>query len=360
MVECPKGKIMNPNTGRCVKKDGKIGKELLKSKSKRSKKVSKSRRKSNIKVCPNGTIMNPKTGRCVKKDGKIGQELLKSRRKSNIKVSKSRRKSNIKVSKSRRKSNIKVCPNGTIMNPMTGRCIKKDGKIGKKILLKYGEVVTALVLNEYGNKYGIIEDCMENEKVWKEKELIGKGKYGKAYIACKKGNCNYVLKIQQISNEFYEEVYCLKDTQDLNVVPKLYNAWTCGDLGYMAMEKMEKCSKEEFNKNDKRIYIKIKKVLEKFKSKGWLHIDIHKGNIMCKNGKFVLIDFGWAVKKGKKTYPNHPISLNFGGNLPLTYKDLELTQEMNTVRSFSNDNKKFDELKKKWNEMIKKRKEERI
>ena len=27
--KCPKGKILNPKTGRCVNKDGKIGQELL-------------------------------------------------------------------------------------------------------------------------------------------------------------------------------------------------------------------------------------------------------------------------------------------------------------------------------------------
>ena len=295
--------------------------------------------------CPEGKILNPKTGRCVKKDGKIGQELLKSRRKSSK-----------KVSNSTRKSSKKVCDEGKIMNPKTGRCVKKDGKIGKEILLNNGEIVTALVLNKYGNKYEIIEDCMENEKVWKYEKLLGQGKYGQVYIACKKGNCNYVLKIQKISNEFFEEVYCIKDTQHLNVVPKLYNAWTCGGLGYIAMEKLENCSKKDYDKNT---YIKIKKVLEKFKSKGWLHVDMHTGNVMCKNGKFILIDFGWAVKKGQKTYPNHPLSLNFGGNLPLTYKDLELTQELNLLRNFSNDIKKTIDIEEEWWDMIDKRKEER-
>ena len=47
--------------------------------------------------CPQGKIINPKTGRCVKKDGRIGKEILKSRRKS-------RRKSRKTTRKSRRKS----------------------------------------------------------------------------------------------------------------------------------------------------------------------------------------------------------------------------------------------------------------
>lgn len=122
------------------------------------------------------------------------------------------------------------------------------------------------------------------------------------------------------------------------------------------MEKLEKCSKKDYDKN---VYTKITKVLEKFKSKGWLHVDMHIGNVMCKNGKFILVDFGWAVKKGQKTYPNHPLSLNFGGNLPLTYKDLELTQELNVLRNFSNDIEKQIDVEDKWWAMMDKRKEER-
>ena len=38
---CPEGKILNPATGRCVKKDGKIGKDLLKASRKVSKKSSR-------------------------------------------------------------------------------------------------------------------------------------------------------------------------------------------------------------------------------------------------------------------------------------------------------------------------------
>lgn len=64
---CKDGYIVNPNTRRCVKKDGKVGRSLNKSP------------KSKLqKICKGGYIVNPKTGRCVKKDGKIGRSLKKS------------------------------------------------------------------------------------------------------------------------------------------------------------------------------------------------------------------------------------------------------------------------------------------
>ena len=73
--KCPEGKIINPATGRCVSKTGKIGRELLNSK-KSAKKSKKSAKKSKKSVkCVKGKIINPKTNRCVSKTGKIGRSL---------------------------------------------------------------------------------------------------------------------------------------------------------------------------------------------------------------------------------------------------------------------------------------------
>ena len=72
VVECPPGKIYNPETERCVKADGKIGKLLAKNKMSPLVKVSKEKREK----CPPGKVFNPETGRCVKKDSKIGKKIL--------------------------------------------------------------------------------------------------------------------------------------------------------------------------------------------------------------------------------------------------------------------------------------------
>lgn len=58
--------------------------------------------------CPQDTICNPKSGRCVKKTGAIGKKLVQK--------------------------NTKTCPNGKIMNPATGRCVKTTGRIGRQLL----------------------------------------------------------------------------------------------------------------------------------------------------------------------------------------------------------------------------------
>jgi hypothetical protein len=67
---CGPGKIRNPKTRRCVKKDGAVGKALA-----APVPVLIVAAPAVDKQCPEGKIMNPKTRRCVKKDGKIGAKL---------------------------------------------------------------------------------------------------------------------------------------------------------------------------------------------------------------------------------------------------------------------------------------------
>ena len=48
MPKCPKGKVVNPKTGRCVKRDGALGKKIVAAKksSKKAKTPSRKSRKS--------------------------------------------------------------------------------------------------------------------------------------------------------------------------------------------------------------------------------------------------------------------------------------------------------------------------
>lgn len=61
MPECAPDKVINPATGRCVSRTGKIGMALLQ------------------KQCKPDQVVNPATGRCVNKNGKIGREIIDAR-----------------------------------------------------------------------------------------------------------------------------------------------------------------------------------------------------------------------------------------------------------------------------------------
>ena len=66
--KCPDGKIENPATGKCVNKDGAIGKAILGKKSpKKSLKKSTPKRKKSRVPCKSHQERNEKTGRCVNK-----------------------------------------------------------------------------------------------------------------------------------------------------------------------------------------------------------------------------------------------------------------------------------------------------
>ena len=121
LSSCGSGKIRNPVTGKCVKKDGRVGKSIL-AKKKRSSK-SPRRKNSSLSSCGSGKIRNPVTGKCVKKDGRVGKSILAKKKRS----SKSPRRKN---------SSLSSCGSGKIRNPVTGKCVKKDGRVGKSILAK--------------------------------------------------------------------------------------------------------------------------------------------------------------------------------------------------------------------------------
>lgn len=72
-----------------------------------------------IKACPDDKILNPITSRCVKKDGKIGRQVMEG----------------MKVQNKVTREQEKYCPDDKILNTATNRCVLKSGAIGRKLLL---------------------------------------------------------------------------------------------------------------------------------------------------------------------------------------------------------------------------------
>src|SRR5579872_6279818 len=111
------------------------------------------------KSCGDGKICNPETGRCVNKDGKIGlaaktiwandkeEKRPKSPRKSPVYRSPSPRRAEIPSiplknmcgSKSTTAKG-KSCGDGKICNPETGRYVNRNGKLGLKILKMWNDM----------------------------------------------------------------------------------------------------------------------------------------------------------------------------------------------------------------------------
>ena len=161
---------------------------------------------------------------------------------------------------------------------------------------------------------------ISNSDVW---EQVGQGAVGTVYT---RPDYEYAVKIQKESRLFKAEMKALKDLQPIllkekGVVPKLYASWIFDGNGYLLIEKLSDC----YGMKSKEMEYALKKIEEY----GWLHLDISVCNRMInKDGKLVLIDFGWAIKKSsddKKTYPNHPISIKLCN--PFTYAELKIRQD---------------------------------
>ncbi len=164
--------------------------------------------------------------------------------------------------------------------------------------------------------------------------VLGKGADGFVVKLCKGDDgddCNYALKVQKLNFQYEMEVSALRELQSTNAVPKIYDSWESDDRGYIIMEYIAPCGEifeKEALKNIR--YNSAYELLKKIEDKGWLQVDMHLGNIRCRDGdinKLVLIDLGWCVKKSNGIYPKHPLSKRW--SYDLNYDELKIISDYN-------------------------------
>tara|TARA_Y100000389_G_C17324202_1_gene444648 strand:+ start:207 stop:851 length:645 start_codon:yes stop_codon:yes gene_type:complete len=100
-----------------------------------------------LKDCPSDKIVNPLTNRCVKRDGKIGKQIMDNEFDGNT------------------EKMLKNCPSDKILNPLTNRCVKKDGKIGKQITGKTKIHKTKIHKTKIHNKYVYVDYNNKTHKI---------------------------------------------------------------------------------------------------------------------------------------------------------------------------------------------------
>lgn len=112
---CKPSEIMNPMTGKCVSRKSKLGKSIIE-----------------LSPCKPHQYVHPVTGKCVAIEGKSPAKKAKSPAKK-AKSPTKKAKSPAKKAKSPAKKETKKCKAGEIMNPASGRCVSKKGKIGQSL-----------------------------------------------------------------------------------------------------------------------------------------------------------------------------------------------------------------------------------
>jgi serine/threonine protein kinase len=210
----------------------------------------------------------------------------------------------------------------------------------------------------------IQEDCNKNS-IWKMDKMIGKGSCGEVYESSE-----YVVKIQNVDQPFFQEVMALQELQSTNIVPKLFDVWTCEKLGYIVMEKLTSINSYLPKMSATKIWEEVGQMLNTIESFGWLHIDTSITNVMVTSeGKLVLIDFGLSVKRtdlgGDQTYPEHLHSKNY--KRELTWDQLKAFQNykyhltFNPCADFYSESysecspeqeKQYQEATKKWKAIL--------
>ncbi len=300
------------------------------------------------KVCPPGKICNPASKRCVFSRGKVGKKIrAASPARKRSKSPRSRRSSEVKS-----KCAGKVCPSDPkekVCNPSTGRCVLKDGKVGKKFsrrsrsraraarpsravlaararVPKVPKLKAARVFNTpYGKEIRKMLPAGVTEF-----SKLGRGTFGVVYLSCvdsKNPKTCSVFKVERIPKN-YED---MKDVEPAmqrkfanhGLAPKVRNVrFTRNNKGslYRIIE-MEKIA------GTLASYLKIKRplrvlemiaewvsdLIESMCKYGLIHGDMHLDNIgynLLEDKMFYgkaypvamnlqLIDFGWACCANK-------------------------------------------------------------
>jgi hypothetical protein len=209
--------------------------------------------------------------------------------------------------------------------------------IAKKELDRYNK---RSITNE-NNKWYLpinLDDKLTLEMV--DKVLLGEGADGFVIRLCKgnDNNCDYAMKVQSLTSQYEMEDEALRDLQTTNIVPKFYDSWKSNNRGYIIMEYIPDCGELLYPRDVKKMgirYDKASELLKKLEDKGWLQVDMHLGNIRCRDGdinKLVLIDLGWIVKKGKDRYPEHPLSKRW--EYDLDYDEMKIVANNNFDGNF--------------------------
>ena len=104
--------------------------------------------------------------------------------------------------------------------------------------------------------------------------------------------------MQENDSNFLKEVeaYFFLQEKQFRYIPQIIKIWTNGDFGFILMEYLESIPMIRLYPKEKESDLEedIREIFIELYDLGWLHRDIHKGNIILTTNGFKLIDFGRA------------------------------------------------------------------
>jgi serine/threonine protein kinase len=160
----------------------------------------------------------------------------------------------------------------------------------------------------------INSDCDWSLLNYKE---VGRGVKGYTLKACCNGECKYVVKVlpNQKLHLIEREIKMQNNFSELDIAPKILDAFTCDDNVYIVMEALDQTVKDfllnlqKQKINDKQLTSIIEflqnqtiELVKRSHHYGLAHLDLHLDNVMIKfddQGNFnrlYLIDFGKSTQ----------------------------------------------------------------
>ena len=148
-------------------------------------------------------------------------------------------------------------------------------------------------------KSSMIEEISDWKRHFHSFKKIGEGLDAKAYkVKSIYSNTIHVLKVQKNDSHFLKEVkaYFSLLKKGYKYIPRIIRIWTDGDFGFILMEYLESIPMISTYPKEKSADLEgdIRAIFIELYHLGWLHRDIHKGNIILTANGFKLIDFGRA------------------------------------------------------------------
>lgn len=227
----------------------------------------------------------------------------------------------------------KVCPSGKICNPKSGRCVKRDGRIGKEVLATQSGSRQATSQGKYRTTPKSQKDVEKNQTAPDMKfiesvklgratlkpstkclrgchlaKIIGSGGYGVVSKGCtvdelKRSNCMYAVKLlpirrTQSKKDILQEINLTKKFwEKYKIGPRFYGGWICEreKLGVIVTELWEGSFQDLLDMkkvpSDKQL-MQLVEQIEMIHRDDHAHTDIQPKNVLYRGQEATLTDFG--------------------------------------------------------------------
>jgi hypothetical protein len=264
--------------------------------------------KETLKRLRCNTRVNPASGRCVLKAGRVGSRLsgraISCASLLNVKSARCVTPSFSKLKSKTRKSKLKTKARKSKLKLKKTKTRKLTKRRDNMKSKKRDKIVT---LGEIPRQFdGLVSNC-EAEMQWRRQMHIGSGANGSVYRMCRVSETRKKSRRKAKMCDYVVKIqpYNREAKAELKAYIKLKGTGLTPKMhaAWRCKGNLYIVMEKMRKCAKKKVEHDLPGVLRRLEKKGWLHVDTHSNNVMCnEKGKVVLIDFGWAVERQSQGY----------------------------------------------------------